>query len=199
MNRTAQFAALAALVLLAGCGQRQNAPQVAQKTVSVKASAPLGGAIGSMPGTDSLKTEDFIVNTVGGSLYSIKAAEIAEARARTPEVKTFARSLSEDHEAARDELTGAAHRSGDGALTPNAPTSRQQSMLALLRRDPPANFDQTYVEQQVQTHEDTLKLLTDYAATGASPSLKAAAADLIPRVQTRLDQARGLEERLNKP
>jgi putative membrane protein len=147
----------------------------------------------------SLAAEDFIDKAVGADLYQLEAAKIAAAKAHAPEVRAFAQSMAEEHATSRALLNEAARTSGQAVPVPTEPTERQQSMLHLLARGEQGDFDRTYMEQQVQTHEETLVLVNAYAQSGAVPSIRQAAAGLAPDLQQDLKKAQALESALDKP
>lgn len=147
----------------------------------------------------SQAAEDFIAKTVGADLYQLEAAKIAAAKAHAPGVKAFAQSMAEEHATSRALLNAAARSSGQAVPIPTEPTERQQSMLHLLVRGEQSDFDRTYMEQQVQTHEDTLILVNAYAQSGGVPAIRRVAAGLSPDLQQDLKKAQALESALDRP
>jgi putative membrane protein len=183
---------LTAVALCAGCHDNPlTAPALA-------AEQPQGRPAATRPSPTNQAAADFVAQVLGEDIYEVKAAQIAEAHATAPAVKTFAQTMAADHAASARKLKQAIARSGEAMPIPTAPTDHQQSMLDLLGRDPPTTFDKTYIEQQVQAHEETLKLVSAYAGNGGVPAIKAASADLAPTIQAHLDHARALEDALNK-
>ncbi len=53
-------------------------------------------------------------------------------------------------------------------------------------------FDRTFADMQVQTHQEALAIVQAYAQSGDNPALKAAAAKLAQPLQQRLAQARSM-------
>jgi putative membrane protein len=183
---------LTAVVLCGGCHNSQlTAPAVAAERPPARPAA-------TRPSPANQAAADFVAQALGEDLYEVKSAQIAAARAVGPAVKAFAQTMAADHVALATKLKQAIAQSGEAIPVPAAPTDHQQAMLNLLGRDPPATFDKTYMEQQVQAHEDTLKLAAAYAQNGGVPAIKAAAAEWAPVIQTHLDHARALEDTLNK-
>ena len=182
--------AFASLALLGAC---QKQPPLGSGLKSPEAVARVAA---SMP---NLEAEDFLQGAVGADIYAIKAAQIAMTRAQDPKVKALAQDLAFHHADARTELGAAVARSGQVAPLPDAPTDKQQALLDQLGRDPQRTFDRTYVEQQVQMQEERVSLLTNYADSGDVPAIKAAAASLVPEANSKLADARALEERLDTP
>ena len=180
---------------LAACSQE---PSLARPAEAATREAPMGAALAHMPSPQSLQTEDFVAKMVGADIYEVKAAEIAAARARSPEVKAFAKEMAQGHDEARAKLEKAVLDSGEKLPMPEQPTDHQQSMLNMLGRGSPADFDRTYVDQQVQAHQDSLKELATYAGSGQAPAIKAVAAQLQPMIAAHLSKARALEDALNK-
>jgi putative membrane protein len=182
------------VILLAGCGH--PAPPLG---AGMRADGEGAKAQASTSSAASLAAEDFVDQAVGADIYQIQASQIALAKARQPDVKAFAQSMAEEHATSRALLEDAARQSGQSVPIPTAPTDQQQSMLNLLSRGEPEDFDRTYMEQQVQLHEDTLNLVSGYAQTGAVGSIRAVAAGLEPDLRQDLKKAQGLESALDRP
>jgi putative membrane protein len=184
----------AVLVLLAGC----------EKTPAFGAGMRADGSgpkaqEGSTSSAASLAAESFLDKAVGADIYQLQAAKIATAKARTPDVKAFAQSMADEHATSRALLTDAARQSGQSVPIPSAPTDEQQAMLSLLSRGEPRDFDRTYMEQQVQIHEDTLAVVSAYAQMGAIPSIRTVAGGLEPDLRQDLKKAQMLESGLDTP
>ena len=176
-------------VIVAGC-DGNAAPDTAQRgRVSVTATAP---------SASNQAASDFIARAVGDDLYEYQAAEIAAARATDPAVRAFAILTAKASAASKSELTQSITTSGQHFATPTRLTDHLQSMLDQLNRGTPRDFDKTYIEQQIEADEDALSLMSAYGHSGGVPAIRAAANDLVPARQTQLDQARSIQDSLNK-
>ncbi len=184
------------VVLLVGCN-RPAPTSAAEKSAAGDRTAHAQQV--STNSDASLAAEDFFDKTMGADIYQIQASKIVQAKGRAPDVKAFAQSMAEEHATSRVLLEDAARQSGQSIPIPTAPTDQQQSMLNLLDRGEPQDFDRTYMEQQVQLHEDTLSVVAAYAQSGAVPAIRAVAAGLEPDLRQDLKKAQMLESALDKP
>ncbi|WP_161790373.1 DUF4142 domain-containing protein [Inquilinus limosus] len=166
-------AALAGALMLGGCG-RESEPQ--QMLASLAPSSQIDPAN--------------YVQTAGMSdLFEVEAGKVATRRARSSEVRSFARMMVKDHTASTRKIRDAVAASNLGTPLPTALDPQHQEMLAGLRSASRADFDRLYMEGQVDGHQEALKLQQSYGESGGDPNLKAVASELAPIVQHHLDEA----------
>jgi putative membrane protein len=137
--------------------------------------------------------ESFVQKVSLSNMYEIEAAKIAQTRAKAAPIKAFARTMVTDHTAAGAALTAAL------AAEPTAPApaatldQAHLDKLARLREVEADKFDELYVDQQVEAHENTLSALRDYAQNGASPAVKSFAMETAPKVEQHLTSIKALD------
>jgi putative membrane protein len=154
------------------------------------ATGAAGGAT-SPATTGSQDTPAFAATDRQADLYEIAAAKIAEQRSKTPDIKAFARLMVKDHTASSMAMKPLIVAAG---LTPVDKLDQQfQGLLDALKSAGDADFDKTYVDQQVTGHEQVLALLQGYARDGSNAGLKGGAAKLVPTVQMHLDKAKAIQ------
>ncbi len=146
----------------------------------------------------SLAAQDFLTKAVGADLYQIEAAKVAALKAHSAEIKAFAKAMGEEHASSRALLVAAAKGPGQPVPVPTQPTEQQQSMLHLLNREKPSDFDRTFIEQQVQIHQETLAVIDAYARGGQIASIRAVANGLAPDLRQDLDKAQAIEDAMDK-
>jgi putative membrane protein len=201
MNRAILLTAAAVAALsIAGCKKpasttsttTADATQSAETAVN-KAQDATGAAVGqtSAATMGSHDTASFVSNASQGDMFEIEEAKIAEARSKNPDVKAFARMMVKDHTALSNAMKPLASAAGQ---TPAAKLdARRQGFLDNLKAASDADFDKTYIDQQVAAHEEALTLMQGYAKDGPDAGLKGAAAKAVPIVQTHLDRAKMLQ------
>jgi putative membrane protein len=209
MKYALMLAAAAAALSLCACGKSstdkaQDAASAAASTTADAASAAVnkaedatGAAVGAASAntTGSLSTDAFVSNLTQSGLYEIKAAQIAQRRSKDPDVKAFAAMMVKDHTAMDTDLKPKIQAAGQ---TPAAALdNRRSGFIDHLNSASDADFDKTYVDQQVSGHQEALDLLKGYADKGSDPVLKAAAGQAEPKVQEHLDRARSIQARLS--
>lgn len=168
----------------------QSAPvNAAQDTMAAAVGQTSAATIGARD------TGAFVESATQGNMYEIKAAHIAEQKSKSADVKAFAKKMIVDHTALANTMKPLITAAGK---TPAADVGqRLQGMLDNLNAASPADFDKTYIDQQIAAHEETLTLLKGYAEHGDDAGLKAAAAKTVPMVQDHLDRAKAIQAKLS--
>jgi putative membrane protein len=213
MNRAILVCAAAAAALsVAACNKNQASNQTpatsdvnaVSNTSSVGQSEPVNKAqdlTGAAVGTTSAATlgshdtAAFVSNAAQSDMYEIQAAKIAEQKAKDPEVKAFARKMITDHTKLSNEMKPLIAKAGQ---TPPADLDqRRKGFLDNLKATPAADFDKSYIDQQVAAHDEALTLMQGYAKDGSDPGLKAAAGKAAPIVQAHDDMANKIQGKLS--
>jgi putative membrane protein len=195
-------AAAAAALSLAACNK--PASTTATDTADAagaavdKAQDATGAAVGATSAATlgSHDTGAFVSNAGQSDIYEIEAAKIAETRSKTTDIKAFARMMVTDHTALSKEMAPLAKAAGQ---TPaDKLDERRQGFIDNLKSASDADFDKTYVDQQVAAHEEALTLMQGYAKDGSDPGLQAAASKAVPKIQTHLDKIKALQASMKK-
>ncbi len=160
--------------------------------------APRATASATAPSIANQAASDFIGRAVGDDLFEYQAAEVAAVRAKDPAVKAFAILTAKQSVASRQTLTQAVAQSGQQLSAPTGLPDHLQAMFDELKRGTARDFDKTYIEQQIEADEDALSVMSAYGRDGGAPAIRAAASALEPARQAQLDQARSIQDRLNK-
>jgi putative membrane protein len=201
MYRHILIASTAALALsLAGCGKKadQTADTVANGAVDT---ADAAGAMASNAMVDAKQVlsatpsgPDFVNKAAKSDAYEIAAAKLAATNATSQAVKDFAAEMITAHTASTAKIKAAA-ATASPSITPDPTlTSDQNDDLAELGKKKGADFDEAYIDDQVDAHQDALALMRDYAEHGDTASLKTAAGEIAPVVQKHLDHAKSLDK-----
>jgi putative membrane protein len=130
----------------------------------------------------------------------VEEGRLAERKARDPRVKEFARTMIEHHGQAKADLAKLIPRLN---TTPN--TSQRLSQLradaastrSRLETAPAADFDQQYIDSQIEAHRKVLNALdTELIPNAINPELKAQLQSMRPKVQSHLQQAQSIRQTL---
>jgi putative membrane protein len=142
---------------------------------------------------------DFVATAAASDMYEIQAAKIAQKRSMNADIKDFAKMMVADHTKSTALVKKAIADSGRTDLAPPAalPDDRK-AMIDALDKASDADFDKTYVDQQVAAHKDALSLMTGYSMSGDVPQLKDAAGKIAPTVQMHLDRITAIQASLPK-
>ncbi len=169
--------------VLAACGQTATTDTAVTDTPQTTNPAPL-----AIP----VATPDFVQQAAISDMYEIQASRLANRRAQNREIKTFAQQMITDHTATTTQLTGLV-RGLSGVNLPTALDQKHQDLIAALTNASAADFDQVYVDQQTEAHENALDLLQRYGQTGDNDALRGFATETAPKVQHHLDMVRALD------
>lgn len=206
MTRAILLCAAAATALsMAGCRRAADtADTTAANVTSPGQTEPVNRAqdvTGSAVGQTSAAvmgardTGAFVSNAAQSDMYEIEAAGIAEQRARDAGVKAFARDMAADHTKLSNEMKPLITAAGQ--TPPTGLDQRRKGFIDNLRAAPAADFDKTYMDQQVSAHEEALTLMKGYADSGPDAGLKNAATKAVPIIQRHVDRARQLQAKLS--
>lgn len=158
-------------IVLAGCA-RQQPPPVAQPrpTVPVPPQPPAPSAAGAAAYVAAASSLD---------LFEIRSSELALERSSSLRIREFAAMMISAHKGTSAQLSFAGRRLN---LLPSAKLSaRHAAMLDALQTA--ADFDARYRQLQAAAHQEALKLHSDYAARGTSPTLRPVAAAARPIIE----------------
>lgn len=205
MNRAFYLAAAAVAALsLAACGDGQAEKSAENAAANAGGQSPavnaaqdaVGAAVGSVSastlGANTL--QGYVSNAAEGDMYEIQAAKIAATKAKSADVKAFAKMIETDHTAASNEMKPLVTAAGQ---TPPAKLDeRRQGMLDNLSAAPADQFDKVFLTQQVAAHEEALTLHRGYADNGDNAGLKAHAAKVAPKIEAHLTKARELAQKM---
>ena len=176
MRPTLKFAlaAVASALLLTACQLKRPAPRQPRPVEPVTVPRP------------PIATQNYFRTAASVDLFVVRASRRALERARDARRREAARVLLADHEGTAAQLSFAGRRLN---LLPSAAMLPvHQAMFEELAAS--GNFDATWRRQMLQMHELAVKLHGDYAARGASPTLRPVAASAVRIERRHLDRLR---------
>jgi putative membrane protein len=123
-------------------------------------------------------------------------------KATSPDVKAFAKLMMGEHHALRAAGQQLAQRLN---ITPAAPAddplkpAAQSEMAALQSAPKGAQFDRTYIEQEVGVHKAVLDLAAKAHDATQNADLKKLIEQAKPVIEKHLNRAEAIQKRLGKP
>jgi putative membrane protein len=200
----ATTAAMAAIIALGACNRSGGSPPEAANAANnaVSSSSPaVAGAegaasagVGAVSAATTFTTQGFVTAAATSDMYEVQAAKIAQQKATRPAVKQFAARMIHDHTASTEKLKKLL--AGGVTATPPADLDeRRKGLINDLAAASPADFDKTYMDQQVAAHEEAVTLFKGFQDKGDSVPLKSFASSLLPTIQAHLDMAKKLQIR----
>lgn len=135
---------------------------------------------------------DFLESAAQAGHLEVEASKLALEKSRSPDVKTFAQKMIDDHGKAGQQLASLA-KSKDYD-PPMEPSLVQKAKLkALSLRD--VGFDKAYAEDiAVSAHEDAVQLFEKASNDAKDADVKQFAIQTLPILQQHLQMAKTLEQ-----
>lgn len=166
----------------------QGAAFAQQSTQTPMREAPTTGARTNQRVT----TQEFLNKAWNINNFEIQAGQEAENKAQKADFKDFAKMIVNDHQKMQDDLKSVM-RSTRGAELPNAADAEHTQKLKQLSSATGAAFDREFRTQQIQGHQEAIRLFQDYAATGDNPDLKNFAQNSVAILERHLQRAEALK------
>lgn len=138
---------------------------------------------GELPRSD----RNFIEQAALAGMKAVAISQIVVDRTLNAQIKSFAQTLVDDHNAAAANLNDIAASKKVSLPTPLGPP----------RNCPTTNgkdFDENFLEKIVSDQEDAVKLFTEEASAGHDQEIIEFARTNLPTLQRHLDQARELQK-----
>lgn len=142
-----------------------------------------------------ISTPMFVRKATAGNLFEIQSSRLALTRSRDNRVRSFARHLIEDHRMAGRQLRASLRRAGL-RRPPERMDARHLNLLAQMRDTRRREFDNAFVEAQIEAHRNAISLFRGYARTGQNPQLRQFAHSALPVLEGHLNTALRLAPRV---
>jgi len=181
MNRRV-VAAFAALTFLTNGALAQTAPEA---TVEIgrgeNREADLAGRVAD--------AEQFIGIAGVGDQFEIQSSQIALEKSQNAEIKAFAQMMITDHTAAAEKMAAVIGQANIPVVPPNNIDTAAAEKMEDIQTVTTDQFDQVYLRWQIQSHQVSVALFTNYAQNGDNEQLKQFAAEMLPALQAHADHA----------
>ncbi len=131
-------------------------------------------------------TADYVRQSAVADQFAIASSRVALEKSQNPEVRDFARQMMSDYGLSTAELKQAMK---DGKVMMTVPVSldpQRERELQVLRKKAANQFDQAYLQSQLQGHRNALDMQRAYAQMGDNAALKRYASQATPIVQSHL-------------
>jgi putative membrane protein len=183
---------------LAACStQRVATIPVAAPAVAVVPAPATTTVLGATAPAVTFTTAEshFIAVAAGAGMYEVEAARLALSRTSSPQVRSYAQMLLDQHTAANKELMALVSSKGH-RVAPGLPTELQQKISDLSRMNG-ADFDRDFVKMTgVQDHTATIAEFEKARASVGDRDLRAFIDKSLPVLRTHLQQAQDLAGRM---
>jgi putative membrane protein len=170
---------------LGGCGKKDETAPAGMASDALASEAAPAAALS--PG------QTFANAAAASDAFEIEASQLAETKATSAKVKSFAAQMIKAHTDSTAKLKTAAAAASPAIVPDTAFSDAQRQTLTDLGGKSGGDFDAAYAKAQVDAHQATLDALKAYSANGEVASLKAFATELVPTVIAHLNMAKGLK------
>lgn len=159
--------------------------------------AGCGMAQRAMPGTMSEANVVAVLNTIDAS--ELEAAQLAKQKAQSSEVRNYATRLVDEHTDMMAKNRQVANRINvqpeNPALASTIKNTHQEAMEE-LRKKSGTDFDRSYIDYQVQMHEQAVSLVEKTADSADNARLKQHLMSMRPDLQSHLAEAKAIQRQL---
>ncbi len=145
--------------------------------------------LGAIPAFAELNAtdRDFVQRAASGGMAELQAAQLAQQRGSSSQVRQFAARMITDHTQANDELQQIAQEAN--ITLPTKPTGKDAAAGQRLGALNGTAFDQAYAQVELGNHQQDVALFRKEATSGQDPALKAFAQKMLPILQQHLQLA----------
>ena len=183
--------------VLAACSPRKE-----QTTDTLGTTPPATATTPTATPTDGGWTDANVVDVITvANQGEIDYSQLGVEKATNASVKQFAQMMVKDHGTMLDAVKSLATRLNVTPATNDKANDLKEENTKdindLNGKTVGKDFDNEFMEEQVDMHQETLDLLTDLDSRTTNADLKAAIAEARPKVQAHLDQAKALKDKVD--
>ena len=196
-TRLTSAMAVGAFGILAACSPKNEQTTDTLATTPPATAATPAPADANAAWTDANVVDVLTVANQGEVDYSQIGAE----KATRADVKKFAQMMVKDHGTMLDAVKSLATRLNVTPATNDKANDLKEENTKdindLNAKTVGKEFDDEFMEEQVDMHQETLDLLNDLDSRTTNADLQAAIAEAKPKVQAHLDQAKALKDKVD--
>jgi putative membrane protein len=196
-TRLTSAMAVGAFGILAACSPKNEQTTDTLATTPPATAATPAPADANAAWTDANVVDVLTVANQGEVDYSQIGAE----KATRADVKKYAQMMVKDHGTMLDAVKSLATRLNVTPATNDKANDLKEENTKdindLNGKTVGKDFDNEFMEEQVDMHQETLDLLNDLDSRTTNADLKAAIAEAKPKVQAHLDQAKALKDKVD--
>lgn len=135
---------------------------------------------------DNEKDAQFVVDAVNENLNAIALSNLAMTRTSHPELKEFAKAVSDHHTKINNELVQLAQKKN---ITVPTSADPDNSDYQALNKKTTGDFEQSFYNKAVDMHRDAISRYEKAAQDCRDADIRNYAAEQLPALRTHLDRA----------
>lgn len=186
-----KFTLLAATAMLSACGTGDTEAPAAD-TTTTESTMESTAAPAATPGAPT-DAAGYVAKAGAGDLWEIESSKALLAKSGRDDVKAFAQMMIDNHGESTAKVKAAAE-TASVAVPRAALDADQQRMLDEIKAADAATIDAVYIRHQQAAHDAALALHRSYATGGDTPSLKAAAGEIVPVIEKHIAELKKLAQ-----
>jgi putative membrane protein len=136
----------------------------------------------------------FVAEAAQGGLAEVELGELAQQKASSAAVKSFAGQMVADHGKANAELAQLAKQ--EDVEMPKQLDAKHQALRDRLAKLSGAEFDRAYMKEMVHDHEKDVAEFSQAAKSATDPQVKEFASKTLPTLEGHLRMAKEVEKSL---
>ena len=136
----------------------------------------------------------FARKVAGANAFEIQSSELAQDRAQSGEVKSFAKQMITDHTKIGEDFKSIL-QSANIRPPPERLDAKQKAALSKLKKAKGPAFDRAYMSAQLSGHKQAVALVGKYAKSGRTPQFREFAQKTLPTLEQHLSEITELSNR----
>ena len=141
---------------------------------------------------------NFVETMIEDGMAEVELGKMAQQKARSRQVKDFAAMMVRDHTTAGKELKSVATHANIDMAKIDADMNDHKDLRERLSKLSGMEFDREYIKAMVDDHEKAVKDTKDKAEGADNDHVKQWAAKALPVLEKHLDDAKRIQDRLEK-
>jgi putative membrane protein len=142
--------------------------------------------------TKQMSDQEFVMSAAHGNMAEIELGKLAETRASSDQVKTFAKRMVDDHQKALDGLKAVAKN--EKITLPSAIDAKDQALKDRLQKLSGTVFDREYMSAMVRDHRQDVAEFRAESTTAQFADVKQYASSTLPTLEDHLKLARSTDK-----
>lgn len=193
MRRNLLMATAAIAVLGLGACNRDTEEPVDDGVPSTADVGTPGGVMTEAEMPAATTAQGFAMRAALSDMYEIQSSQLALERSQNAQVREFAQRMVHEHQTMTNQMQAALAQAGVTVALPTGLDAAKMNMMQQLRDASAEDFDDRYIDQQTEAHENALNLFRDYAGNGDTPALQELANRGAPMIENHLQTVRALD------
>jgi putative membrane protein len=141
---------------------------------------------------DAEDDADFAVEAASGGMMEVQLGTLALTKATSPDVKSFAQMMVDDHTKANNELKSLAQQKN--ITLPTTLDDEHQRKFDNLNEKTGEDFDKDYIDLMVKDHKEDVRKFEDEGKDGKDADLKSWASGKVATLRHHLEEAQRIQD-----